>query len=187
MSTAIPKMQTEATTILVENLPDDMREEDIRSLFSQYGPVSSIRVIPGIASRRGDNCCYLTMRGHQATGAISALDGKAVMGSILRICEAQEQPGAFSKAPRAAEDEHRRGLVRLVYGVASVEKAEMPAGSEGGEWYRYVLSSGSSRITGFHRGSRAEVEEYAVHCAEELNLRSIRGKRAHTMAPPKKK
>jgi hypothetical protein len=63
----------------------------------------------------------------------------------------------------------------------------MPAGTEGNDWYRYVLSGGSSRITGFHRGSRAEVEEYANHCVEEFNLRSISGKSARPMAPLKKK
>ena len=77
--------------------------------------------------------------------------------------------------------------MRPIYEVALVEKAAMPAGTEGDDWYRYVLSSGSSRITGFHRGSLAEVEEYAIHCTEEFNLRNSKGKSARPMAPRKKK
>jgi hypothetical protein len=97
------------------------------------------------------------------------------------------QPSTSSKLRRTAEDGHTRGPIRPIYAVASVEKAAMPAGTEGDDWYRYVLSGGSSRITGFHRGSRAEVEEYAIHCAEEFNLRTNRGKSARPMVPRKKK
>jgi hypothetical protein len=97
------------------------------------------------------------------------------------------QPSASSEPRRPAEDEHTRGPIRPIYKVASVEKAAMPAGTQGDDWYRYVLSSGSSRITGFHRGSRVEVEEYAIHCAEEFNLRSSKGKSARPMVPLKKK
>jgi hypothetical protein len=75
----------------------------------------------------------------------------------------------------------------LPYEVILVEKAAMPTGTEGDDWYRYVLSSGGSPITGFHRGSLAEVKEYAAHCVEELNLRSIHGKSARTVIPLKKK
>ena len=73
------------------------------------------------------------------------------------------------------------------YEVVSVEKAVMPTGTDGNDWYRYVLSSGRSRITGFHRGSLDEVKEYASNCVEEFNLRSIRGKSTRAVVPSKKK
>jgi RNA recognition motif-containing protein len=186
MNTAIAKKQSEHTTILVSNLAQDAREEDIQSLFERYGSVSAVRLILGATNRRGDGCCSLKMKGRQAKAAISALDGKTFRGSILRVSEAHAEPSAGGAAPRVAEDEFIRGARRLTYEVASVDKAAMPAGIEGDDWYRYVLSSGRSRITGFHRGSREEVEEYANHCAEEFNLRSSRGKSARPMAPAKK-
>jgi hypothetical protein len=127
------------------------------------------------------------MRGRPAEAAISALNDKAFMGSILRVTEAHVQTGK-SEGPRpAAEGEQPRQGSRLRYQVVSIEKAKMPAGTEGNDWYRYVLSSGSSRITGFHRGSREEVKEYASHCVEEFNMRSVSGKSPRAMAPPKKK
>jgi RNA recognition motif-containing protein len=191
MNTAISPNRSESTatlvTILVENLAEDTREEDIGSLFGQYGYVASVWVIPGIPDRRGNDLCYLEMGDRQAKAAISALNGKTFRGSILRVGEAHVQPGGSGKPRRVAEDERARGPIRLVYEVASVEKAEMPAGTQGDDWCRYVLASGSSRITGFHRGSCAEVREYATHCAEEFNLRSIRGKTARPMGPPRKR
>jgi RNA recognition motif-containing protein len=187
MNTAISRKQSESTPILVGNLAENTREEDIRSLFGQYGSVLSLWVIPGVPNRRGEDCCYLKMRDRQAKAAIVALDGKAFMGSILRVGEAHLQPGASSKPRRTAEDEQTRGRIRAVYEVVSVEKAVMPAGTEGDDWYRYVLSSGRSRITGFRRGSRGEVMAYASQCVEEFNLRSERGKSARPMAPVKKK
>jgi RNA recognition motif-containing protein len=187
MNAAIVRNQFEHTTILVGNLAEDAREEDIRSLFGEYGAVSVVRLIPGAPNRRGESCCYLKMRERPAKAAISALNGKAFRGSILRVSEAQVQPGGFGEPKRAAEDGQTRAPMRLRYQVASVEKAKMPDGTEGDDWYRYVLSSGTSQITGFHRGSRAEVKEYADHCVEEFNLRSISGKSARTMSPPKKK
>jgi len=187
MSTANSRTKPEPTIILVENLAQDMKEEDIRSLFGQYGSVLSLWVIPGAPNRRDDDCCYLKMRHRQAKAAISALNGKTFGGSILRVGAAHVQPDASGKPRRTAENEQIIGPTRPIYEVASVEKATMPAGTEGDDWYHYVLSSGRSRITGFHRGSRAEVMAYASHVVEELNLRSERGKSARPTAPAKKK
>ena len=187
MSTDNSRKQAAYATILVEKLAEDTKEEDIQSLFEQYGTVSALRMAPGAANRRGEGRCYLNMRHRSAKAAIDALDGKTFGGSILRVREAQIHSGALSKPQRDAEDEQTKAPTRLSYRVESVEKAEMPAGTEGDDWYRYVLLSGNSRLTGFHRGSRAEVEEYASHWVEEYNLRSSRGKYARPMAPAKRK
>jgi RNA recognition motif-containing protein len=184
---AVAKSPSEHTTILVGNLAEDAREEDIRSLFRPFGSVSEVRMISGAPNRRADGCCYLKMRGRPATAAISALDGTAFMGSILRVTEALAQTAKFEERRPAAEGEQPGQQSRLRYQVVSVEKAKMPAGTEGNDWYRYVLSSGSSRITGFHRGSREEVKEYASQCVEAFNLRSISGKSPRAMVPPRKK
>ncbi|MDH3604910.1 MAG: hypothetical protein OEU26_35340 [Candidatus Tectomicrobia bacterium] len=61
------------------------------------------------------------------------------------------------------------------YQVALVEKAAMPQGAEGEDWYRYVLESGYAAITGWRRGSLKEITQHAIRCTEELNARSTDG------------
>jgi hypothetical protein len=56
--------------------------------------------------------------------------------------------------------------------VACVEKTHAPDGGNGQNWYRYVLKSRSSTITGQRRGSRKDVHSYATECAQQLNLRA---------------
>ena len=62
-----------------------------------------------------------------------------------------------------------------VFKVASVEKTEAPSGSPGQDWYRYVLQSTRSTITGVRRGSRDVVHTYAAEAAERLNTRAVLG------------
>jgi len=59
------------------------------------------------------------------------------------------------------------------YRVVSVHKATDPALGKPDYWYRYTIVGGKSRITGLHRGTLAEVTEYAEDCAEAFNLRSM--------------
>lgn len=197
MNTAVANKLSDSITLFVGNVADATDETDIRSLFAQYGSVSAIRLVPGAPNRRHDGHCYLQIKSRRAEAAISGLDGKAFMGSILRVEERlphQSEPAAQTDAvpplvPSVA-DEPPYTPLRCRYRVALVEKvdkASMPDGADGTDWYRYVLSSGNSQITGFHRGSPSEVTEYAENCAEEFNLRGIRGKSTRTMAPRKKK
>lgn len=194
MNIAVANKQPKSTTLLIGNLADETEEADIKTLFAQYGIVSAVRLIPGAPNRRHDVRCYLEVGSRRAEAAISGLDGKAFRGSILHVkealphqMEAAMRTGSSGTSPQPANDQPPRTALRCHYQVATVEKVTAPDGAEGGDWYRYVLSSGNSRITGFHRGSVAEVEEYATECAEEFNLRGIRGKSARTMAPRKKK
>lgn len=57
--------------------------------------------------------------------------------------------------------------------VARVEKTAAPNGGQGQDWYRYVLESGRSTITGKRRGSRKDVLAYATRCTEQLNARGL--------------
>jgi hypothetical protein len=77
--------------------------------------------------------------------------------------------------------------IRHLYEVSSVERADIPGDGKGKDWYRYVLSSGRSMITGFHRGSLEEVMEYATGCAEAFNLRNLTGKSSRASAAAGKK
>lgn len=62
-----------------------------------------------------------------------------------------------------------------LFKVASVDKISAPDGGEGQDWYRYVLDSGRSMISGQRRGSRKDVLAYAAQCVEQLNTRGQTG------------
>jgi len=62
-----------------------------------------------------------------------------------------------------------------LFKVASVEKTDAPEGEKGRNWYRYVLKSSTSTITGHRCGSRQYVRDYAAQCAEQLNARATTG------------
>ncbi len=75
--------------------------------------------------------------------------------------------------PPAPAEARPRGLLVPIFKVASVEKTDAPGGSPGQDWYRYVLQSPRSTITGVRRGSRDVVQTYAAEAAERLNNRAI--------------
>jgi hypothetical protein len=87
-----------------------------------------------------------------------------------------KQPAASDRA--SWNDEIPTSLPSPRFQVTSVEKATMPSGTDGDDWYRYVLASGRSQITGYHRGTHEEVSAYAETCAEEFNVRNATGKSA---------
>lgn len=186
MNTAIAKTRPENVTLFVGQLADNTKVEDIRALFSPYGTVSAIRLVPSTTDRGDEAFCYVEMTQRQAAAAITGLDGTVVAGSILRVREADTRTDRPAATRPTTDIERAAHSARFRYRVASVEKVATPDGAEGEDWYRYVLSSESSKITGFHRGSLAEVREYANRCVEQFNLRSIRGKSARTMALSKR-
>lgn len=72
----------------------------------------------------------------------------------------------------------------LIFEVTAIEKTETPEGSEGA-WYRYVLENGQSTVTGYRRGTRKQVADYAKQTAEELNER--RGANGRSVWAPRRK
>lgn len=71
----------------------------------------------------------------------------------------------------AAADAHP--AIPRPFKVVRVEKTGAPDGSEGQDWYCYVLEGGCSTITGQRRGSHSDVLEYATQCTERLNARRL--------------
>lgn len=63
------------------------------------------------------------------------------------------------------------------YQVVCVEKTDPPDGSEGRNWYRYVIERGSAVLTGQKPGTRKDVTAYAEQFAADLNERlgNVRG------------
>ena len=61
--------------------------------------------------------------------------------------------------------------VELRYLVESVEPCEPPSGMPPGEWYRYIIGQGMSKIEGLRPGSIHEVRNHAEEVAQGLNER----------------
>ncbi len=64
----------------------------------------------------------------------------------------------------------------LRYTVVSIEKSEGPGGADGNNWYRYVIDSPGSPITGYRRGDKKEVVNYLQECTNKLQERLTTGK-----------
>jgi hypothetical protein len=78
--------------------------------------------------------------------------------------------------------------VRQSYEMVSVKRTEHPPGTEGSNWYRYVISfEGSNNIEGCRQGSLSDVTGQVEEIVAQLNARH-RGKqgRVHLVPSPKK-
>jgi len=61
------------------------------------------------------------------------------------------------------------------YKVESVEKIEPPEGMPAGNWHRYIIGQGGSKIEGLKPGSLKAVTEHAQLVAVDLNARAAGG------------
>ena len=59
------------------------------------------------------------------------------------------------------------------YHLVSVEETNGAVEGDSATWYRYTIKGGTACISGLHRGTLAEVTEYAQACAESFNERSV--------------
>jgi|SRR6185436_5423791 len=73
--------------IYVGNVSFKTTEDELRSLFSQYGEVSSVNVITDRETGRPRGFAFVEMDG--ADAAISALDQKEFGGRVLTVNEAR--------------------------------------------------------------------------------------------------
>ena len=76
--------------IYVGNLPFSSTEEDIQTLFAQYGEVVSVYLPNDRETGRPRGFGFVEMEDDAAAKAISALDGKEFGGRSLRVNEARE-------------------------------------------------------------------------------------------------
>lgn len=71
--------------IFIGNLPPDASEEDVRSLFSEFGTVRSINLVTDLFSGKCRGFGFVEMEGHEARAAIAALDGNMYSGKLLKV------------------------------------------------------------------------------------------------------
>lgn len=169
----------------IENLPNDATEREIQQLFSGYGKVQSVQLMPGPLD--GD---------HPGTGLIELeeIDGKDVGAlpdrwlfreTVIRIRQQQcgtddgQLPGDSVAAsdPGAAAFHRPDNRTSNTLRVISVEKVVDPNTGESNGWCRYSITSLAGSITGLRHGSVAEVTLHAEEAAEAFNLRNMLGHR----------
>jgi RNA recognition motif-containing protein len=94
--------------LYVGNLPYKTTDEELNSLFSQAGPVDSVRVMRDMATGRARGFAFVDMGTDDAAQkAISQFHGFALEGRPLVVNEARPKPdgaAAFSRAGRGGAD-----------------------------------------------------------------------------------
>ena len=71
--------------MFVGNLPSDVSEDNIRSLFSEFGTVRSIHLMTDVFTGKCRGFGFVEMEGHEARAAIEGLKGKSIGGKMLRV------------------------------------------------------------------------------------------------------
>jgi cold-inducible RNA-binding protein len=78
----------------VGNLPFDTNDQDLRTLFGEYGQVTDVHLPSDRETGRPRGFAFVTMDTKEAMEqAIKALDGQDFQGRNLRINEAQPREG----------------------------------------------------------------------------------------------
>jgi len=69
-----------------------MEESQLNELFAEFGEVTSAKIIMDKFTGRSKGFGFVEMSDDAAQAAISALNGKEVMGLALRVNEAKPRP-----------------------------------------------------------------------------------------------
>ena len=81
----------EIISLYVGNLAYNARRDSLNKLFSQYGPVKSVRIMTDRETRRPRGYGFVEMEGPAALTAIKKLDGTEFCGRTLRVSEANQR------------------------------------------------------------------------------------------------
>ncbi len=88
--------------IYVSNLGFQVNEEDLKSLFAEFGDVSSVKVITDRETGRSRGFAFVEMSDQGGAEAIKKLDGRQVDGRAISVSVAKPKPsnggsGSFSR------------------------------------------------------------------------------------------
>ena len=87
-------------TLFVRGLSRATTDESLRDLFSQFGVVRSQKLQKDMFTGDCRGFALIEMEGHEARAAISALDGKEINGSVLRVGPERKRQGGQSRRRR---------------------------------------------------------------------------------------
>lgn len=87
----------------VSNLSFHTSEEDLKTLFSQFGNVNSAKIIMDRATNRSRGFAFVEMSTEEGNAAMKALNGKEIEGRSLSVSLAREKEdrpsnGNFSRS-----------------------------------------------------------------------------------------
>ncbi len=71
--------------LFVGNLPTSTNEQDLETLFSEFGTVRSLKLVTDVFSGQCKGFGFIEMEGHEARAAIAGLDGKDFNGKPLKV------------------------------------------------------------------------------------------------------
>jgi RNA recognition motif-containing protein len=92
--------------IYVGNLPYDLNEDEIKTMFSEFGEVSTVTLITDRESGRPKGFGFVEMADDtQGQAAIAALNGKEIKGRTVRVDKAEPR----TERPRGGGDRGGRG------------------------------------------------------------------------------
>ena len=80
-----------ATRLYVGNLPFSATEDEVRTLFSEFGTVEAAELVMDRDSGRPRGFAFVQMDSEGAVTAIKKLDGRDMGGRALNVNEAQER------------------------------------------------------------------------------------------------
>jgi RNA recognition motif-containing protein len=76
-------------TIYVGNIPFHSTEKEVRSVFTRYGSVASVKLVTDKKTGRSRGFGFIEMEEPAAKDAIHNLDGQKFGGRFLRVLEAK--------------------------------------------------------------------------------------------------
>jgi RNA recognition motif-containing protein len=71
--------------LFVGNLPPSTSEEDVKTLFSAFGTVRSLKLVMDVFSGQCKGFGFIEMEGHEARAAIAGLNGRDFNGKSIKV------------------------------------------------------------------------------------------------------
>jgi RNA recognition motif-containing protein len=80
--------------IHVGNLPLDLTEQELRSLFESYGPIESIEIISNLRTKEPLGYGFVMLQSDEQSGrAIETLNGTVLKGKAITVTKANRPGG----------------------------------------------------------------------------------------------
>jgi len=170
--------------ICIENVPNGATEREIRQLFSNYGKVQSVQLIPGLQDNKYLGTGLIELEDIDVKDVGVLPDRCLFKGTV--ICIRRELSATKSHStgnpvtlsdPCAPAPRQPDNCTKYMLRIISVENVVDPNTGKSNGWCRYSIESPAGSITGLRRGSLDEVTLYAEGATEAFNLRNTLGQR----------
>lgn len=79
--------------LFIGNLSASTTEEDLQTLFAEFGTVRSLKLVTDLFSGQCKGFGFIEMEGHEARAAIAGLDGKDFNGKPIKVNFETPKPG----------------------------------------------------------------------------------------------